>query len=79
MLGGWLVKEVDMMKQCSLSVVAEMPETCPGVSCAFWQEGGDDLEGGCAVERLELDGRGRDIAEFLLAIRRRLESGVVPA
>jgi hypothetical protein len=61
-------------RQCSLSVVALEAEPCPTVGCAFWQEGGDDLEPGCAVERLELDLHEADVAGFLLGIRRRLEA-----
>jgi len=56
-------------KYCSLSLSTGTPEPCWGSTCAFWQDGGDDLPDGCAVERLELDRRGIDVADFLLGLR----------
>ena len=63
-----------MNRDCSLSQTVGEPERCPGVRCAFWQVGGDDLEGGCAVERLGL-ATNVDVSTFLLDARRRLEEG----
>lgn len=65
--------EVELTKRCSLSVQAGNPEPCRLNTCAFWQDGGDDLVGGCAIERLELDRNGIDVADFLLSLRRRIE------
>jgi hypothetical protein len=60
---------VGLKKQCSLSVSAGMPERCLGTRCVFWQPGGEDLEDGCAVERLELERGDIDVADFLLGLR----------
>jgi hypothetical protein len=61
--------ETSLTKVCALSLVAGAPERCPLDACAFWQPDGDDLESGCAVERLELHLLGEDVASFLLAVR----------
>ena len=63
-----------MTHQCTLSVLAETPVLCPERGCVYWQNGGDDLESGCSIERLELHVLGRDVAEFLLGVRQRLEA-----
>jgi len=63
-----------MATQCTLSILAETPEPCPQGECAFWQHGGEDIEPGCAVERLQLHTCGIDVADFLLGIRHRLEA-----
>jgi len=66
-----------MPRECALAAVADDPSReCPETICAFWQEGGDDLESGCAVERLGLQHHGADVAEFLLSVRRRIEGQV---
>ena len=67
-------KEVEMTQQCTLSVAAEQPVPCPERECVFWQTGGDDLESGCAIERLQLHQHGPDVAEFLLSLRQRLQT-----
>jgi len=59
---------------CALSSVVGNEATCPESTCAFWQRGGDDLESGCAIERLGLHRAGADVAGFLLEVRRRLEN-----
>jgi hypothetical protein len=56
-------------KICSLSTVVDQPQPCPREACAYWQPAIDDIEGGCAIERLELDRHGVDIATFLLSFR----------
>ena len=61
-----------MMRRCTLSLLAHVPEDCAEGECTYWQKGGDDLEGGCAVERLQLHHCGEDAAEFLLDIRKKL-------
>ena len=58
-----------MMKLCALSLLVQAPEPCSQDECAFWQPGGDDLEAGCAIERLELHLHGQDVAGFLLSLR----------
>jgi hypothetical protein len=68
------MSSVKRTKECTLSALAATAEPCPGDTCAFWQNGGDDLEAGCAVERLGLDRSGIDVVDFLLGVRRQLES-----
>jgi len=63
-----------VMTICALTRVVGDEAACPEAACAFWQPGGDDLEGGCAIERLDLDRAGPDVAGFLLEVRGRLES-----
>ncbi|MDX6475066.1 MAG: hypothetical protein QOH95_577 [Gaiellaceae bacterium] len=70
---------VEPTKRCSLSLSRGTPEECWGTTCAFWQDGGDDLPDGCAVERLELDRHGVDVADFLLSLRDSLEPRTVVA
>lgn len=62
-----------MHKTCSLSLALHEDQPCPRDACAFWQPSSGDVEPGCAIERLELDQLGPDIADFLLGIRPRLE------
>ena len=65
---------------CALERAAGIDGGCPeSRTCAFWQEGGDDLDAGCAVERLGLHQLGPDIAEFLLLARRVREESPVGA
>jgi len=70
---GSILEVAGMLKDCSLSTVVEEPERCPEEACAFWQMGGDDLEGGCAIERLGLNRVNVDVSTFLLDARHRLE------
>jgi hypothetical protein len=61
-------------KICSLRLAAEARvEPCPGERCAFWEPGGAVIEGGCLLERLSVDLTQRDLAEYLLDVRQRLE------
>jgi hypothetical protein len=59
---------VELRKQCSLAAKAGSREPCDRDTCAFWQG-----PRGCAVERLEIDGGGLELADFLLSLRGRLE------
>jgi len=57
---------------CSLQDAAGRIEAC-STACPFWEHGGAVLAGGCALERLELDLKGRsELVEALLKIRSRL-------
>jgi len=61
-------------KTCSLHLAAEARiQACPGASCAFWEPGGAVVEGGCVLGRLGVDLTQRDLAEYLLDVRQRLE------
>ena len=61
-------------KTCSLHLAAEARiEPCPGACCAFWEPGGAVVEGACLLERLGVDLTQRDLAEYLLDVRQRLE------
>jgi len=62
------------VKQCSLRLAARgESEACPKDRCAFWERGGAVLEGDCLIERLGVDVRDRELAEYLLEARQRLE------
>jgi hypothetical protein len=61
-------------KTCSLRIAAEArAEPCPGERCAFWESGGAVMEGGCLLDRLGVDLTERNLAEYLLDVRQRLE------
>ena len=62
-----------MEKLCSLSVVAGDDEVCPRGWCAFWEQGGAVLEGGCAIDRLGVRIDDPQLARHLLELRRGLE------
>jgi hypothetical protein len=64
-----------MQKLCSLRQAIGYVEECPRGWCAFWEQGGAVVEPGCAIERLGLDFRNRDLAHFLLELRRALDEG----
>jgi hypothetical protein len=57
---------------CRLEHVAERDAPCPEAGCPFWEPEGAVLEGRCAFERLDLEGRPQVAAE-LLGVRRLLE------
>ena len=67
-----------MSRICRLEQVSERDAPCPEVGCPFWESGGAVLEGRCAFERLDLEGRPQIAAE-LLGVRRLLESAVSDA
>jgi hypothetical protein len=61
-------------KQCTLRLAASgEAETCPEERCAFWEQGGAVLRGNCLIERLAIDVRDTELAEYLLEARERLE------
>jgi hypothetical protein len=61
-------------KQCTLRLVAEGElEVCPEERCSFWEPGGAVLDGICLVERLGIDVRDHELAQYLLETRERLE------
>ena len=61
-------------RDCSLRLAADgSTELCPAERCAFWEPGGAVMEGGCVLERLAVDLTERDLAEYLLEVRQRLE------
>lgn len=60
-------------KRCTLRLATGVLEACPGAQCAFWEPGGAVVEGGCLIERLGVDVRQADLAEYLVETRQRLE------
>jgi hypothetical protein len=58
---------------CTLRLATGVVEFCPQQRCAFWEEGGAVVEGGCVIERLGVDVRRPDVAGYLLDARERLE------
>jgi hypothetical protein len=60
-------------KRCTLRLATGVVEPCAGERCAFWELGGAAVEGGCLIERLGVDVRQVDLAEYLLETRERLE------
>ena len=56
--------------RCSLAAVANRDEACV-TTCPFWEPGGAVLDGRCAFEDIELEGRAPLVAE-LLKLRERL-------
>jgi hypothetical protein len=62
-------------KNCTLRLAASgEAETCPEERCAFWEHGGAVLKGNCLIERLAIDVRDKELAEYLLEARERLEA-----
>jgi hypothetical protein len=59
--------------RCTLRLATGVVEFCPQQWCAFWEEGGAVVEGGCVIERLGVDVRRPDVAGYLLDARERLE------
>jgi hypothetical protein len=59
--------------RCTLRLATGVVEFCPQQRCAFWEEGGAVVEGGCVIERLGVDVRRPDVAGYLLDARERLE------
>lgn len=58
--------------RCTLRLATGVVEFCPQQRCAFWEEGGAVVEGGCVIERLGVDVRRPDVAGYLLDARERL-------
>jgi hypothetical protein len=61
------------MKLCRLEAQAGRKAFCPEATCPFWEPGGAVLEGRCAFELIDLEGRPALAAE-LLSVRRQLEA-----
>ena len=62
-------------KECSLRAAVGEHELCPGHECAFWEDGGAVVSGGCAIERLGVPVERRpDLARHLVDLRLTLES-----
>jgi hypothetical protein len=55
---------------CRLYEATGRVESCPGRTCAFWEEGA--LGGSCVFERIDLRDRSA-LAEVLLSVRTQLE------
>jgi len=64
----------DELKRCALSQAIGNDEECSRAWCAFWEQGGAVIEAGCAIERFGLDVRNRDLAYYLLDLRRALDA-----
>ncbi len=62
-----------MQKLCALSEAIGNDEECQRSWCAFWEHGGAVAQPGCAIERFGLDLRNRDLAHYLLDLRRALD------
>jgi hypothetical protein len=62
-----------MEKLCTLSGVIGNVEECPRGWCAFWENGGAVVEGGCAIERMGIDLTNVELAYYLLDLRRALD------
>jgi hypothetical protein len=61
-------------RECKLRLAArDAVEICPEERCAFWEPGGAVLDGNCLIERLAIDLTDRELAEYLLQARERLE------
>ena len=66
------VSQIDP-KRCTLRLALGVIEACPRERCAFWEPGGAVVEGGCLIERLGVDVRQADLAEYLVETRQRFE------
>jgi hypothetical protein len=62
-----------MLKLCALTEAVGSVEECPRSWCSFWEQGGAVAEAGCAIERLGLDLGNRELARYLLELRRLLD------
>lgn len=60
-------------KRCTLRLATGVVEFCPQQRCAFWEEGGAVVEGGCVIERLGPDVRKPEVADYLADVRERLD------
>ena len=62
-------------RPCRLAAAALREETC-SATCPFWEPGGAVLEGRCAFETVDLEGRAPLVIELLELRERLLELGV---
>jgi len=67
-----------MSRTCRIEQVVGRDAPCPEAVCPFWEPGGAVLEGRCAFERLDLEGRPQ-VASELLRVRWLLESAISEA
>jgi hypothetical protein len=67
-----------MSRICRLEQVAGSDASCSEAGCPFWEPGGAVLEGRCAFERLDLEGR-PEVATELIGVRQLLGSAVSEA
>ena len=65
-------------RTCALERTLGRQALCPGRRCAFWEEGGAVLRPGCALSRTPIDLERIEVAELLLALRRRIELPAAP-
>lgn len=65
-------------RTCALERTLGRHAQCPGRRCAFWEEGGAVLRAGCALSRTPIDLERVEVAELLLALRRRIELPAAP-
>lgn len=63
----------DEPKLCTLRRTLGYVEECPRGWCPFWEHGGAVAQPACALERLGLELSNRDLALYLLDLRRALE------
>jgi hypothetical protein len=59
---------------CRIKLAVHELEICPEGACPFWETGGAVVEPGCGLERLQLDLDRPDLAEYLVELRRTLET-----
>jgi hypothetical protein len=63
---------------CGLERLRGHIEPCPEGRCPFWEPGGAALEGACVFDRVGLPDN-PELAEWLLDLRRKIESAHTPA
>ena len=61
--------------RCRLAAVAHRDEACTAI-CPFWEPGGAVLDGRCAFETIDFDGRAPLVIELLELRERFIELGV---
>jgi len=71
----WIEMETHA-RLCRLQYALGRVERCPEARCPFWEPGGAALEGRCALDRIDVDGR-PDIASWLIRIRTELDPAKV--
>jgi hypothetical protein len=59
---------------CRIKLTVHELEVCPEGACPFWETGGAVVEPGCGLERMKLDLDRPDLAEYLVELRRTLET-----
>lgn len=61
-------------KRCKLHLAADGSEqACAHEACAFWEQGGAVVSGGCLIERLGVELDHRNLGPYLLEVRERVE------